>query len=276
MKFALNYSPQAAALLNDRRIQIDLYKCPDWPHLIETAHEQRPVYVHFPLMAGRGMDNVDWAKIDALLDSTETTYVNTHLAPHAGSLGIPIDTQDPAHAEMLIEIMLRDIQPLVARYGADKVILENAIWDVEWSIPRPVLDPGLIRHVVNESGCGFLLDTAHAAATARFMGVDEREYIAQLPVDHLRELHVTGLTLNEADGTWVDHFEMTNRDWELFDWSMECIQSGRWSEPWVVSFEYGGVGPHFESRSETQIIATQVPRLYEAVQPSTVRARSAF
>jgi hypothetical protein len=31
MEFALNYSPQAAQLLQEGRIEIDRYKCPDWP-----------------------------------------------------------------------------------------------------------------------------------------------------------------------------------------------------------------------------------------------------
>jgi uncharacterized protein (UPF0276 family) len=263
MKFALNYSPQAAALLNAGRIDIDLYKCPDWPHLIQPALEQRPVYVHFPLIAGRG-GAVDWAHIDTLLESTATPYLNTHLAPHAGELGIPLDTRESAHAERLVEVMIRDIEPLVARYGAEAIILENAIWDIEWNIPLPVLQPALITRVVNETGCGFLLDTAHAAASARFMGVDERDYINQLPVDRLRELHVTGLA-QDTTGVWVDHFEMTSADWDLFDWSMVRIHSGAWAAPWVVSFEYGGVGPLFETRSDSHVIAEQVPRLYGAV-----------
>lgn len=262
MKFALNYSPQAAALLDAGQIEIDLYKCPDWPHLIEAAQEQRPVYVHFPLIAGRNKD-VDWAKIEGLLRTTDTFYINTHLAPSAAEQGIPRDTVDPAHAEKLEELMLRDIESLVTRYGSDRVILENAIWDEEWSIPLPVLEPAMISRVVYETGCGFLMDTAHAIATARFMGMDERAYIAQLPVDQLRELHVTGL-MQDEQGVWVDHFEMT--DWALFDWSIENIRAGTWAMPWVVAFEYGGVGPLFETRSETRVIAEQVPRLFAAAQ----------
>jgi|GEM_PF-3341121 len=34
MRFALNYSPQAAVLLAEGRIEIDLYKCPDWSDLM--------------------------------------------------------------------------------------------------------------------------------------------------------------------------------------------------------------------------------------------------
>lgn len=265
MKFALNYSPQAAALLDAGQIEIDLYKCPDWPHLIEAAHQQRPVYVHFPLIAGRGnIEKVGWDTIDGLMQSTETPYLNTHLAPHAGDLNIPLDSRDPAHRRTLIEITQRDIAPLVERYSAECIILENAIWDLDWSIPRHVLEPEFICEMVYESGCGFLMDTAHAIASARYMGMDARDYISRLPVDRLRELHITGLA-QDAAGVWVDHFEMTAEDWELFDWSIDCIRSGAWATPWVIAYEYGGVGPLFESRSETRVIAEQVPRMVEAV-----------
>lgn len=262
MKFALNYSPQAAALLDKGRIQIDLYKCPDWPDLIAEAEKQRPVYVHFPLIAGRAnTEKVGWSNIDHLLNTTDTFYINTHLAPNGNDLGIPLDTRDPAHCEQLIEIMLRDIEPLVKRYGKEKIILENAIWDVEWGIARPLLEPGLIRTMVEETGCGFLMDTAHAIASARYFGVDERDYILRLPVHQLRELHITGLKYEDS-GVWVDHFAMTESDWAINEWAIEQIRAGKWAKPWVLAFEYGGIGPLFEYRSESRVIAEQVPRLY--------------
>ena len=263
MKFALNYSPQAAALLDEGRIQIDLYKCPDWPDLIAEAEKQRPVYVHFPLIAGRAnTEKVGWSKIEHLLNTTETPYINTHLAPNAHDLGIPLDTLNPAHKEQLIEVMLRDIAPLVQRYGKDKIILENCIWDEEWAIARPLLEPELIRFMVEETGCGFLMDTAHAIASARYFGVDERDYISRLPVRQLRELHITGLKCDDS-GIWVDHFAMNESDWTINEWVIEQIRAGKWGKPWVLAFEYGGIGPLFDYRSESSVIAEQVPRLYK-------------
>lgn len=254
MKFALNYSPQAATLLDESRIQIDLYKCPDWPDLIAEAEKQRPVYVHFPLIAGRAnIEKVGWSSIDRLLKTTDTPYINTHLAPNG---------HDPVHKEQLIEVMLRDIEPLVKRYGKDKIILENAIWDEKLAIARPLLEPELIRTVVEETGCGFLMDTAHAISSARYFGVDEREYISLLPVRQLRELHITGLKQDDS-GVWIDHFAMTETDWALNEWVIDQIRAGKWAKPWVLAFEYGGIGPLFDYRSESSVIAEQVPRLYK-------------
>src|SRR5262245_12054214 len=97
MKLAVNYSLEAAQLLADQHIEIDVYKCPDWPELVATAHGQRPAYVHFPMLAGRNdIEKTGWDKITALLDITSTLYVNTHLAPRGSDFAdMPLDTTDP-------------------------------------------------------------------------------------------------------------------------------------------------------------------------------------
>jgi uncharacterized protein len=116
MKFAVNYSPQAARLLDDGAIDVDLYKCPDWPHLVATAQAQRPAYIHFPMLAGRNdIEKTGWGKIDTLLSSTATPYVNTHLAPRISDFpGMPLDTADPVHTERLVAAMFHDIGRLTA------------------------------------------------------------------------------------------------------------------------------------------------------------------
>ena len=48
--------------------------------------------------------------------------------------------------------------------------------------------------------------------------------------------------------------------------------------PWLVAFEYGGIGPNFEWRSESAVIAEQVPRmaaLVHTVNPSVVNLSAA-
>ena len=54
---------------------------------------------------------------------------------------------------------------------------------------------------------------------------------------------------------------MAQEDWKLVEWVMQHIQGKRFAEPWVLAFEYGGVGPGFEWRSEANVIAEQLPRL---------------
>jgi uncharacterized protein (UPF0276 family) len=264
MKLAVNYSPKASELVRSGEIQIDLFKCFDDPRVVAKAQGELACYVHFSLYAGRNeMGQVDWDQLKALLESTVTPYVNMHLGPRASDFGeMPLDTREPEHRAELIDAMRRDIDVVLKRFEPERVILENVMWDPEpeWLIPQPVLEPEVIGQVVTESGCGFILDLAHADISARHFGVDTKEYVCALPMDRLCELHVTGVRMDE-NGLWKDHHPLEGQDWELLEWAMERIRSGEWPEPWVVTFEYGGVGPDYETRTDRNILAEQVPRL---------------
>lgn len=267
MKLAINYSPQAATLLGQSEIEFDLYKCTHWPEMIEEAQKQRPAYTHFPLLAGRDdIDTLGWLTIDHALEITGTPYINTHLAPRASDFSVALDSTDQTEGERLYEAMIRDIVRLAERYGAEKVILENANWDPNYEVPQLVLNPDMITRVVEEIGCGLLLDLAHAHMSAAYLGVDTRDYISRLPVHRLRELHVTGTAYVEAEGRLVDHYPMTETDWSLAEWALGRIQTGDWALPWVVSLEYGGTGEHFAWRSRADVIARDLPRLHGLVE----------
>ncbi|MBZ0300868.1 MAG: DUF692 family protein [Anaerolineae bacterium] len=260
MNFALNYSPQAADLLGAGLIDMDLFKCPDWPDLIEQARAWRPVYVHFPLVAGQhNVERVGLGRIAELRRETGTDFVNTHIAARYENL------DDPENTEAAVEVMLQDVRPLVERFGAAHVIAENIPYpDIPDDKPRVVVEPAVIRQVIETSGCGLLLDLAHARLTAEHLQVDVCTYIEQLPVDRLRELHVTGIGLNR-EGLREDHLPMTDADWDLFDWALDRIGRGQWARPQVVACEYGGVGPMFDWRSEREVMAHDIPRMFTQV-----------
>ncbi|MEQ8675778.1 MAG: DUF692 family protein [Aggregatilineales bacterium] len=269
MRFAMQYSPQAIALLESGQITIDLFKCPDWDDLIALASAHRPVYVHFPLMAGRGFDNVDWDKLERHLKQTGTRFVNMHLGPYTADFpDKTVHDDDPVWTEQLIERMLTDIVLVKNRFGAERVILENVPYDAtpRYQIPRPVLKPDVIRRVVKESGCGLLLDTAHAHIAALYLGIDPLDYLSQLPGELMRELHITGVRYDDTPRSWEDHFELTADDWRLAEFTFDKIKSGEWSAPDIVAFEYGGVGEKFAWRSRPEVISHDAPRIYELMQ----------
>jgi len=265
MKFVLNYSPQAADLLQSGTIDIDRFKCPPWPDMIAAASAYRPVYIHFDLKAGPGLNgSVDWDTLAALRTQTNTPYVNLHLAPKPEHfIGMPITTTDPAHIAAVTGRMIEDVEQAVERFGADRVIVENVPYDpgTDFRVVRPAALPEVIRRVVEETGAGFLLDISHARISARSLGMDEYAYLEQMPCERLCELHMTGLGYNRQ-GHLTDHLPITEQDWPFLEWVLARIRSGLWAHPWALAFEYGGIGPIFEWRSESSVIAAQVPRLY--------------
>ncbi len=267
MKFAINYSPQAEKLWRDGRIQVDLFKCPDWLDLVAQVGAIHDAYVHCALITWRGeLDNVDFDLLQHWLDTTETLVINTHFAL-AKSDFAPDCQITP---EAVVEKALRVLSPLCERFGAEKIVIENmpypapaAGWE-ESPLPE-IVDPAVISEVVRQAGCGLLLDIAHAIRACEGTGRgDVKAYLKALPVHALRELHVVGI-LPEPDDEGIrhDHFAMTGADWAMTEWALEQIRAGAWREPETMAFEYGGVGERFAWRSDAAVIAEQAPRLYQ-------------
>lgn len=270
MKLAINYSHAAARLVQQAELPIERFKCPDWPWMVEEALKLKPVAVHFTLRAGSGkLQETDWEPVKRLMEQTGTPYVNLHIEPLQMDFpSMPVDTDDPAHIKHITERLVQDVGVVVERFGAEKVIAENVTYygpGCPETIQRqPILRPGVlpqvIRTLLEETGCGLLLDIPHARIASHYLGMDEQEYISKLPVERIREMHVTGLHIVE-NGYLQDHLPMLESDWPSLDWVLERVRTGVWGKPWMLAFEYGGVGEGFEWRSRPEVIAAQVPQL---------------
>jgi uncharacterized protein (UPF0276 family) len=266
LDFAVNYSPQAAALLQSGALAFDLFKCPDWPNLVAEAAALRPVYVHFPLNVGDGSTvATDWARIDQFLTTTPTRYVNLHIVPHLRDFA---DAASEAELEeRVFAAVMTDLDRALRRYGSARVIVENAPFRFDRSVEDFVpcaVQPSFFQRVVEAAGCGLLLDVSHARLTAWTLGVDALAYLDAMPLHALRELHFTGI--QPVDGALADHTGFTAADWTATEAVVARLHSGAWPLPELVALEYGGVGPHFEWRSEASVLAADVPRLRALLQ----------
>jgi uncharacterized protein (UPF0276 family) len=288
MKFAVNYSPLLAELVQAGQVSIEWYKCPAWPDLVAEAKKTLPAYIHFPLGIGMGQGSpmdaeihapADLDRFAALMEATGTPFINTHfIAPATIYPGLPIDSRTPKHVRRVLDGALRDLEPLVRRFGAEKVLVENIINEPGWLQISSL--PEVITRVVEESGCGFLFDLSHARITADNLGMDPKEYIQGLPTQRIEEIHVTGLQELEGSllelmrsigdpyglvanmaGRPIDHMPMTEEDWPWLEWTLEQVSAGRWKAPWVVSFEYGGVGRFWEELTKREVYLDQLPRM---------------
>ncbi|MCY3831767.1 MAG: DUF692 family protein [Chloroflexi bacterium] len=265
MRFAINYSPQAEKLWREGHIQVDLFKCPDWLHLVERVGAIHKLYVHTSLITwGRGRDKIDFARLRHWLDTTETQVINTHFAFEKDDFA-PGGHITP---EKIVERAALFLSPLCERFGADNIVIENLPYpDGVWTdvlLPE-IVDPAVISEVVRRTGCGLLLDIAHAIRSCEGTGrEDVKAYLNALPVHALRELHVVGILPEpDEDGVRHDHFAMTEADWAMTEWALDQIRAGNWRKPETMAFEYGGVGERFAWRSEAAVITAQAPRLYE-------------
>ncbi|MEO6435602.1 MAG: DUF692 family multinuclear iron-containing protein [Tepidisphaeraceae bacterium] len=266
MQLSVNYSVELETLLRQGKVKVDRIKCPDWPDMIATARKLAPVYVHFPLDAGSTTGRPpNFADADRMARETDTPFVNLHLVTWQRDFpDHPADSSDPALLDRVAELMLAHVAQAEAVVGRERLIIENIpYFGPAGEFHRASVEPSLIRRVIDQSGCGFLLDLSHARIAAHYLGVDAHDYVAQLPVDRLRELHVTGV--RQVKTRLADHMDLGDEDWAWVTLAMQRIRAGDWSRPWTVALEYGGVGAPFTWRSEQRVLEEQVPRLYEMV-----------
>ncbi|MBE0699605.1 MAG: DUF692 family protein [Anaerolineaceae bacterium] len=286
MKYAVNYSPLLAELVQAGLVSIDFYKCPAWPDLLTEAIKTLPVYIHFPLSIGYGEGNVmdeethqpaDLERFARMMDETGTPFINTHfIAPAETYANIPPESRASHHIRRVLDGAIRDLEPLIHRFGAEKVLVENIINEHNWLTACAL--PDVISSLISETGCGFLFDLSHARLTAEKIGMDAHEYIAGLPMDKMCEGHVTGLKTLEGGllemilavgdpydmvssqaGKRIDHLPMEEEDWPELAWLIEGIDRGKFRDPWVMAFEYGGVGHFWEELTDRDIYLTQLP-----------------
>ena len=110
--------------------------------------------------------------------------------------------------------------------------------------------------VVAAVGCDMLLDLAHARVSADILGYDVYDYLLRLPLDRVRELHLSGprplgrlgpkrqkIILDNARTVadrmlfaahnLVDaHEPLDEADYALLEWTLARTQ------PWAISLEY--------------------------------------
>jgi uncharacterized protein (UPF0276 family) len=94
-----------------------------------------------------------------------------------------------------------------------------------------VCETEFINQVLDKTGAYLLLDLAHAQVTAAAFGLDVREYLYQLPLDRVRQIHLN--RPGYRDGRLVDsHLDLLEADYNLLE---EILQK---TSPWAVTLEY--------------------------------------
>ena len=266
MYLAINYSAPARLLVQSGQIEIEYFKTPDWDWMVKEAKELLPVAVHFTLEAGNdNLSRVDWSEVERISQTTGTPYINLHLDSRQIHFpDVEVDTTRASDVERVLNLLISNVMNVVERFGAERIIVENSPFRRELgNTLRPCVEPEVIRRVVEETGCGFLLDISHAIIAATTMGMKPNEYFSQLPLHKVKEMHFAGI--HHLNDQWIDHLSILKKDWQWLDWVLTHIRSGECSLPWLLAFEYGGVGAEFEWRTDPKVIVEQVPQLYERV-----------
>jgi uncharacterized protein (UPF0276 family) len=259
MKFAVNYSNPLIRLIKEKAIEIDLIKCPDWEGMLKEARPYGPITIHYDIHIGTGeIQILDLDRVRCFMKQTATPHVNAHLVTPRN-----FNPNDSAEFNKINLLWREELAFLVESFGAENVTLEHYPYTTATPYLRTATDPSIFSQVVQDTGCQFLLDLAHAQITADTLGVDAKDDITSLPLERLTEVHITGIKMH--GGILTDHFEMDDGSWDILAWALDNIKTGDWPKPRVVAFEYGGVGDTFVWRTDYNHLKDQIPQLMDMV-----------
>jgi uncharacterized protein (UPF0276 family) len=92
-------------------------------------------------------------------------------------------------------------------------------------------DPETISRILQETGCNMLLDLGHARIAAAHRKIDVKEYLGQLPLSSVQQIHVSGI--RQKNGIFFDaHETLQEEDYALLEWTLERTR------PEIVTLEY--------------------------------------
>ncbi len=110
-----------------------------------------------------------------------------------------------------------------------------------------ICEPPFIQKVLAETDTWLLFDLAHARVTAQAFGIPVEVYIARLPLEKVRQIHLN--RPGWRNGRLVDaHLALEKEDYLLFEQILDRCQ------PWAVTLEYN---------HDRENILSQIKRLRE-------------
>jgi uncharacterized protein (UPF0276 family) len=254
-----NYSPQLLDLLREGRVEVEWIKLSRWGVLAQelaVARPLRPVLLHVLPRAGLPPASLEalpwtWEEMNEATRACGSPHAALHLASRVADWESP-----PTDAEVVNRMVA--VTRVFAERLALPLLVENVPYLGEWdTLLRPPTDPEVIREVCERAGAGLLLDLAHARIAAYHRGEDVRAYVGGMPLERVREIHVSGPGASPEKGLDDLHQELRREDYELLAWALERTR------PRVVALEYGGTGPLFEWRSDPAALERQLTRLRE-------------
>jgi hypothetical protein len=156
----------------------------------------------------------DFATMDRLLRLAKTPGVSLH--PSSGKIAPEVNA------------IIENLCFLRERYAHLGFVSMENLDSLRFG---PLIQPEVITRIVRESGCDFLLDISHAYCAARCLGMDLREYLIQLPLERVYEIHINGWA--EKGGDIMCHVKINAQGYEILrELLTRCA-------PQIVTIEYG-------------------------------------
>ncbi|MCY6370695.1 DUF692 family multinuclear iron-containing protein [Clostridium ganghwense] len=238
MRIGCNWSKALKFLLEKNAVNIDYIKSGAYGTFNEqfsTIRSMRPILLHgLGYFEHTGMKNIEMIDFDfanILIKKCNSPHYGLHLSIKNSDM-YPGMTE-----ENIYEHMSKQIQSFKKNLTVP-LLLEN-IPDSPQEYVRfdhyPYIMPEQLSRLFIENDVSFLLDLTHAKVTAQYHGWNIHDYISELPLNRVVEIHVNGSGYDK-DGFPADtHQAMENEDYKLLEWVLN------YTNPDIVTLEYNGI-----------------------------------
>lgn len=226
-------------LIHEGQAPVDAVEVGPWFDLQQTETYRQelpdlPFYFHGgDLINGIGLISDTVSTIQNYQHSTESPWLSFHLTfegPGVRRLMMRHSWQfPPPDPEGSARRLVSQVKYLASKVRIP-LLLENDD-PLPFAGHHAEIQPEMISRVLYESDCSLLLDTGHARLAAVALNLDIHDYLAALPFERVRQIHVSGPRWR--DGRLVDaHEPLEDVDYELLDYLLDRTNQQ------VVTLEY--------------------------------------
>ncbi len=190
------------------------------------AHYELSIHaVGLSLGSAEGLDVDHLARVAALVDRLQPSLVSDHLSWSVHGGRYFNDLLPLPYTEEALDVVARNVGRLQDALGRP-VSVENPSCYLGF-VHSTLSEPEFLGELVRRTGCGLLLDVNNIVVTAHNLGLEPRDWLANLPGAAVTEYHLAGHAVNDADGETIlidDHGSRVSEGvWQLFEATVERL-----------------------------------------------------
>lgn len=259
MLIGCNWSKALKNLLEKDAVNVDYIKSGSYGNFHEqfsTMRSMRPILIHgLGYFENTGMTNIemiDFNAANSIIEKCDSPHYGLHLAIRKLDMYSGMDDED------IYDRMCKQIQ-IFKKNLTVPLLLENSPdtpHDRKAFDLYPYIMPKQINRILRENDVSLLLDITHAKLTSKYRELDVHEYLGELLLNRVSEIHINGSGY-DGDGFPMDtHQAMEEEDFKLLEWVLER------TNPSIVTLEFNEI----ETESYNTVISSlerQLNRIQE-------------
>jgi len=241
MLFGCNFSWELLELIYEDSNICDYIKIGafgDTEEFLEIAYNLKPLLIHgFGWFERGGMSSTNIIDIN-LMNDLLYRYESPFLGMHALAY-----KKDVILIDNLLEHMVQTFREVNKKLNIPLTI-ENMDFSTTYDYETTILEtvkPEFLTSLINETELLLLLDTSHALVSAYQLGIDIYDYLECLPLERVKEIHITGSFLTKDNGYKDIHDIMNETDYEIARFLATHPRIVSSCNLEIVTLEYGGL-----------------------------------